>query len=67
MLAKADTGFVIWYRAQKNNVDIKKAFNQAIENYRNFLLSIKKQIIVISTLLPIIDDNSVGEVVNFKI
>lgn len=68
MLGEVDTGFVIWYRAQKNNLDIMEMLDQAVNNYCKFLGNINKfaNLTVISTPLPTIDDQSAGEVVNAR-
>ncbi len=70
MLGEVDTGFVIWYRAQKYGVEISEMFSQTVEKYSSFLseLSTKsKKIIVISTPLPTIEDTAEwGEVANLR-
>ena len=68
MLGEVDTGFVIWYRAQKYNVDIMEMFEQAVSNYANLLEKTKQfgKVTVLSTPLPTIDDTSSGEVANAR-
>lgn len=60
LLGEVDTGFVIWYRAQKNNVSVKSATNAAIENYKSLILRAKAKAptFVISTPLPTIRDGA---------
>ena len=72
LLGEVDTGFVIWYRAEKYKNSISSMLNKAIHNYQNFLreISISKNcpIICISTTLPTIDDgyNWEGYVANAR-
>lgn len=68
MLGEVDTGFVIWYRAQKYNVDVMEMFDQAVNNYVTFLNKVKgfANLTVISTPLPTIDDESTGEIVHAR-
>lgn len=60
LLGEVDTGFVIWYRAEKYQNSIESMLDKAIHNYQNFLneISISKNcpVICISTPLPTIDD-----------
>lgn len=68
MLGEVDTGFVIWYRAKKYNVSVEDMFDKAVNNYTTFLkkLSLSRNLLIISTPLPTIDDNSLGDVVNAR-
>lgn len=69
MLGEVDTGFVIWYRAQKYETPVDDMLNLAIVNYQNFLskISEKFKVICISTPLPTIqDDMQWGEVANLR-
>lgn len=69
MLGEVDTGFVIWYRAQKYRVSVEHMYQQAIENYQRFLVDVSKQrhVICISTPLPTIRDGADwGEVANLR-
>ena len=70
MLGEVDTGFVIWYRAQKYGVEVAEMFMQTVTKYADFLseLSTKTdKIIVISTPLPTIKDGAEwGEVANLR-
>ena len=68
MLGEVDTGFVIWYRAKKYNTDVEKMFNQTIETYSKFIQKSSEyaDTIIISTPLPTIDDNAVGEVAHAR-
>lgn len=69
MLGEVDTGFVIWYRAQKHGTSVEQMLQQAIENYQKLLLDVASrfQVICISTPLPTIRDNmDWGEVANLR-
>ncbi len=68
-LGEVDTGFVIWYRAEKYQVSVDKMLIQAVENYTNLLskLTNSAQVICISTVLPTIKDKqSWGEIANAR-
>lgn len=60
MLGEIDTGFLIWYRAQKYQASVDEIFNEVVNKYKNFLLKLKfvRKLIVISTPLPTIKDYS---------
>lgn len=68
MLGEVDTGFVIWYRADKYDISVQDAFEKTLHTYRQFLRSIKARglsPICVSTPLPTIqDDNDWGEIAN---
>lgn len=67
MLGEVDTGFVIWYRAEKYHTSVEKMLNQAITSYGQLLDQASQygKLIVISTPLPTIEDNNDwGEVAN---
>lgn len=69
ILGEVDTGFVIWYRAQKYNEEVSAMLSQAVERYKNFLAQARAygEVIVISTPLPTIEDNNTwGEVANLR-
>lgn len=68
MLGEVDTGFVIWYRAQKYNVSVEEMFDLAVANYSAFLRTLQRygDVLVVSTPLPTIDDASKGDVVNAR-
>ena len=68
MLGEVDTGFVIWYRAKKYNENVERMLIDAVNKYTKFIKKASSfaNTIVISTPLPTIDDNSVGEVVNAR-
>ena len=57
-LGYVDTGFVIHYRAQRDNVDVYKSASKALENYMLLIKSAsnKAPVIVTSTCLPTIQD-----------
>lgn len=69
MLGEVDTGFVIWYRAQKYTASVEDMYQQAIDNYKRFLIEASKRrhVICISTPLPTIRDGlDWGEVANLR-
>ncbi len=69
LMGEVDMGFVIWYRAEKHKSSIEEMYNQAVENYEQFLLDItrSKGAICISTPLPTIQDgNDWGEVAKLR-
>lgn len=69
MLGEVDTGFVIWYRANKYQESVSAMMDRAITSYSNFLkeLSTRFDVICISTPLPTIqDDNDWGDVANAR-
>lgn len=69
MLGEVDTGFVIWYRAQKHGSSIDLMLEQALSNYQKLLVDVAKnfRVICISTPLPTIsDDMQWGEVANLR-
>lgn len=69
LLGEVDTGFVIWYRAEKYHASVSEMLTQAVTNYTRLLTKIKQygSPIVISTPLPTIQDNTTwGEVANLR-
>lgn len=58
LLGEVDTGFVIWYRAEKHSASVEDMLDQAVENYQGLLKAIakKSRVICISTPLPTIQD-----------
>src|SRR5258706_4558832 len=71
LLGELDTGFIIWYRANKYNESIEFQLNRSIKNYFTFLDDLKSQgfknIYIVSAPLPTIkDDQSWGEVANLR-
>lgn len=69
MLGEVDTGFVIWYRAQKYDTPVDEMLELAVSNYQNFLqkISNKFNTICVSTPLPTIQDGKQwGEVANLR-
>lgn len=69
MLGEVDTGFVIWYRAQKYQESVTAMMDKAIASYSNFLTELKTQVkvICISTPLPTIQDgNNWGDIANAR-
>lgn len=65
-LGEVDTGFVLWYRAQKYGEPVDAMLNFAVQTYREFLNGIAtrgREVICISAPLPTIKDGvSWGEV-----
>ena len=69
LMGEVDMGFVIWYRAEKHKSSIENMYNQAVENYKNFLFDIakSKNTICISTPLPTIQDgNDWGDIAKLR-
>lgn len=70
-LGEVDTGFVMWYRAQKYNESVEKQLEETISTYFGFIDKIInlgfKKIKIISAPLPTIEDNQDwGEVANAR-
>lgn len=69
LIGEVDTGFVIWYRAEKHNSSVDAMLNLALSNYYNLLSEALEfgDLLVISTPLPTIgDDNDWGEVAGLR-
>ncbi|MDP3876625.1 MAG: SGNH/GDSL hydrolase family protein [Methylobacter sp.] len=69
MLGEVDTGFVIWYRAQKYQDSVAAMLNKAITSYSRFLAEINSafEVICISAPLPTIQDgNDWGDIANAR-
>lgn len=70
LLGEVDTGFVIWYRAEKYKLQVSEMYDKALRNYKELLINIKnknKKIICISTPIPTIMDNQeFGDVANLR-
>ncbi|WP_426234026.1 SGNH/GDSL hydrolase family protein [Pseudomonas sp. TWP3-2] len=69
MLGEVDTGFVIWYRAQKHGSSIYQMLQMAVDNYQKLLRDINRthHVICVSTPLPTIRDGmDWGEVANLR-
>lgn len=69
MLGEVDTGFVIWYRAQKYQESIAAMMDKAIASYSVFLAELKMhfEVVCISTPLPTIQDgNDWGDIANAR-
>ncbi len=65
-LGEVDCGFVIWYRSKKYDESIEFQFNRSINNYKEFLLKLKKSgftdINIIETVMPTIFDGFEGQI-----
>lgn len=69
MLGEVDTGFVIWYRANKYQESVSAMQARAVASYSRFLeeLAARYDVVCISTPLPTIQDgNDWGEVANAR-
>ena len=69
MLGEVDTGFVIWYRAQKYQESVAALMDKAIASYSRFLSELNRsfEVVCISTPLPTIqDDNDWGDIANAR-
>ncbi|MCP5534604.1 MAG: SGNH/GDSL hydrolase family protein [Akkermansiaceae bacterium] len=67
MLGEVDTGFVIWYRANKYAASVDLMMETAVKNYTKLIKHVSERCsaIVISTPLPTIsDDNDWGDISN---
>ena len=60
-MGEVDCGFVIWYRAEKNQVPIENQISKSFTNYSNYIDSVRRRgfsdIIIYSVPLPIIDES----------
>lgn len=68
-MGEVDTGFVIWYRAEKYGVAVEEMLAQALGNYQRLLASIaaKFRCICVSAPLPTIRDGvTAGEVASAR-
>lgn len=69
MLGEVDTGFVIWYRAQKYQESVATMMDKAVASYSRFLaeLNLRFEVVCISTPLPTIqDNNNWGDIANAR-
>jgi hypothetical protein len=69
MIGEVDTGFVIWYRAQKHGASVDDMTRLALTNYQQLLLELRErfEVACISTPLPTIRDGADwGEVANLR-
>jgi hypothetical protein len=69
MLGEVDTGFVIWYRAQKYQESVAAMMDKAVASYSKFLTELNPhfKIVCISTPLPTIQDgNDWGDIANAR-
>jgi hypothetical protein len=59
-LGEVDTGYVIWYRAERDGVDSSAAAAKALTNYKNLLLAARahNDVIVVSAPLPTLEDGN---------
>jgi hypothetical protein len=68
-LGEVDTGFVIWFRAEKYNVPVPDMMDKAIINYQKLIeeYNQKAKVVVVSAPLPTIKDGqSWGEIANAR-
>lgn len=68
-LGEVDTGYVIWYRAEKYSLSVDEMLNNAVAKYQEFLklLKSKSEVCVISAPLPTIEDgNDWGDIANLR-
>jgi len=69
MLGEVDTGFVIWYRANKYRESVSAMMERAVASYSRFLQEVaaRFEVLCISTPLPTIQDgNDWGDVANAR-
>lgn len=69
-LGEVDTGFVIWWRAQKYEASVEEMLNLAVETYVDFIKEIISEgftVICVSAPLPTIrDDAPMGKVAQYR-
>lgn len=68
-LGEVDTGFVLWYRAEKYQISVDEMLSTCIENYRTFIQKHegKEKTVVVSAPLPTItDDQDWGDVASAR-
>lgn len=68
-LGEVDTGFVIWFRAEKYKVSVSDMMDKALVNYQKLIeeYNQKARVIVVSAPLPTIKDGqSWGEIANAR-
>jgi len=69
LLGEVDTGFVIWYRAEKYKAEVSQMLLNALKSYQDFLTVLKNghRVICLSAPLPTIPDGQEwGEVANAR-
>ena len=69
LLGEVDTGFVIWYRAEKYKAEVSEMLLNALSSYQDFLTLLKngRRVICLSAPLPTIPDGQEwGEVANAR-
>lgn len=69
LLGEVDTGFVIWYRAEKYEAELSQMLLSALTSYQDFLTVLKDghRVICLSAPLPTIPDGQEwGEVANAR-
>lgn len=59
-LGEVDAGFVIWFRAEKNGIQVQEAAQRAVDNYCKLIESarLKAEVVVLSAPLPTLQDGS---------
>jgi hypothetical protein len=68
-LGEVDTGFVIWFRAERNECSVEEMLDSAVNNYKNLIdkVALQAQVICISAPLPTIsDDQDWGDIANLR-
>jgi hypothetical protein len=69
LLGEVDTGFVLWYRAQKYQEPVDETLSKAVKTYGDFLraLTARREVVCISAPLPTIPDGAAqGIVANLR-
>ena len=69
LLGEVDTGFVIWYRAEKYKAEVSEMLLHALTSYQKFLTLLRNEhrVICLSAPLPtIIDGREWGAVANAR-
>ncbi len=69
LLGEVDTGFLLWYKAQKHNKPVEVMMDRALENYQRLLKTVseKSNVVCVSAPLPTIrDGQDLGEIANLR-
>jgi hypothetical protein len=69
LIGEVDTGFVIWYRSQRDGIEVSEALERAVSNYQDLLhkAAAIARVICISAPFPTIrDGHNFGEVANAR-
>lgn len=68
-LGEVDTGFVIWFRAERDGIKVEEAAKRAVDNYCRLIETAleKSAVVVLSTPLPtLLDGDTQGSVAKIR-